>query len=95
MSTHISSKCGHEEHIFGTGGGQRMSDQNDVDFLGSLPLDMRIRVETDSGKPTVVADPECRISLIYRDIARRVAAKLSLRKKDFSAKCPNIVIQNT
>jgi ATP-binding protein involved in chromosome partitioning len=95
MSTHICSKCGHEEHIFGEGGGQRMSEQNDVDFLGALPLDMRIRVETDSGKPTVVADPECRISQIYRDIARRVAAKLSLKKKDFSAKFPSIVIQNT
>jgi len=95
MSTHICSKCGHEEHIFGTGGGVRMSEQNDVDFLGALPLDMRIRVETDSGKPTVVADPDCRISQIYRDIARRVAAKLSLKKKDFSAKFPNIVIQNT
>jgi len=95
MSTHICSKCGHEEHIFGEGGGQRMSEQNDVDFLGALPLDIRIRVETDSGKPTVVADPECRISQIYRDIARRVAAKLSLKKKDFSAKFPSIVIQNT
>jgi ATP-binding protein involved in chromosome partitioning len=95
MSTHICSKCGHEEHIFGTGGGQRMSEQNDVDFLGALPLDIRIREETDSGKPTVVADPECRISQIYRDIARRTAAKLSLRKKDFSAKFPSIVIQNT
>jgi ATP-binding protein involved in chromosome partitioning len=95
MSTHICSKCGHEEHIFGQGGGERMSEQNDVDFLGALPLDIRIRVETDSGKPTVVADPECRISQIYRDIARRVAAKLSLRKKDFSAKFPSIVIQNT
>jgi ATP-binding protein involved in chromosome partitioning len=95
MSTHICSKCGHEEHIFGQGGGERMSEQNDVDFLGALPLDIRIRVETDSGKPTVVADPECRISQIYRDIARRVAAKLSLKKKDFSAKFPSIVIQNT
>ena len=95
MSTHICSKCGHEEHIFGTGGGQKMADQYDVDYLGALPLDIRIREETDSGKPTVVADPECRISQIYRDIARRVAAKLSLRKKDFSAKFPSIVIQNT
>ena len=95
MSTHICSKCGHEEHIFGAGGGEKMAEQYDVDFLGALPLDMRIREETDSGKPTVVADPECRIAHIYRDIARRVAAKLSLRKKDFSAKFPSIVIQNT
>ncbi len=95
MSTHICSKCGHEEHIFGAGGGQKMADQYDVDFLGALPLDMRIREETDAGKPTVVADPECHVSQIYRDIARRVTAKLSLQKKDLSAKFPNIVIQNT
>ena len=95
MSTHICSKCGHEEHIFGAGGGAKMAEQYDVDFLGALPLDMRIREETDAGKPTVAADPECRISHIYRDIARRVTAKLSLQKKDFSAKFPNIVIQNT
>ena len=94
MSIHICSKCGHEEHIFGQGGGQRMSEQYDVDFLGALPLDIRIREETDSGKPTVVAEPDSRIAQIYRDIARRVAAKLSLKAKDFSARFPNIVIQN-
>ena len=95
MSTHICSKCGHEERIFGAGGGQKMAEQYDVDFLGALPLDIRIREETDAGKPTVVADPECRIAQIYREIARRVAAKLSLQKKDFSLKFPSIVIQNT
>jgi len=95
MSIHICSKCGHEEHIFGKGGGGRMAEENDVDFLGALPLDIRIREETDAGKPTVVAEPDSRIAQMYRDIARRVAAKLSLQKKDFSAKFPNIVIQNT
>jgi len=95
MSTHICSKCGHEEHIFGQGGGTSMAKQYDVDFLGSLPLDIRIREETDAGKPTVVAEPEHKISLIYRDIARRVAAKLARRKKDYSSKFPNIVIQNS
>ncbi len=95
MSTHICSKCGHEEHIFGEGGGARMAKQYDVDFLGGLPLDIRIREETDSGKPTVVADPECEISLLYRAIARRVAAKLSLQKKDYASKFPNIVIKKT
>ena len=95
MSTHICSKCGHEEHIFGEGGGQRMAADYDVDFLGALPLDIRIREETDSGKPTVVADPECRISQIYREIARRLGAKLALQKKDYAAKFPSIVIQNT
>jgi len=95
MSTHICSKCGHEEHIFGAGGGSRMAEQYDVDFLGAVPLDIRIREQTDSGKPTVVADPDGQLAQIYRDIARRVAAKLSRKKKDFSAAFPNIVIQNT
>ena len=94
MSIHICSNCGHEEHIFGSGGGQRMSDQADVDFLGALPLDIRIREETDAGKPTVVAEPESRIAQIYRDIARRTAAKLSLQAKNYAAKFPKIVIQN-
>ncbi|MHB1585801.1 MAG: iron-sulfur cluster carrier protein ApbC [Acidiferrobacteraceae bacterium] len=95
MSTHICSKCGHEEHIFGAGGGLRMAEQYEVDFLGSLPLDIRIRVDSDDGRPTVVADPEGRLAQIYREIARRVSAKLSLTRKDFSSKFPNIVIQNT
>ncbi len=95
MSIHICSKCGHEEHIFGQGGGTAMSEQYGVDLLGSLPLDIHIREETDSGKPTVVAQPESRASEIYREIARRTAAKLSLQAKDYAAKFPRIVIQNT
>jgi ATP-binding protein involved in chromosome partitioning len=94
MSIHICSECGHEEHIFGKGGGQNMSEEFDVDFLGALPLDIRIREETDSGKPTVVAEPDSRIAQIYREIARRTAAKLSLQAKNHSAKFPQIVIQN-
>ena len=94
MSIHICSKCGHEEHIFGKGGGQSMSEQYDVDFVGALPLDIKIREEVDNGRPTVAVDPDSRIAQIYRDIARRLAAKLSLRAKEFSAKFPNIVIQN-
>jgi len=94
MSIHICSKCGHEEHIFGAGGGQSMADQYNVDMLGSLPLDISIRESTDGGKPSVVAEPEGRIAQIYRQIARRVAAKLSKRAKDYSAAFPKIVIQN-
>ena len=94
MSIHICSKCGHEEHIFGSGGGQSMAEQYGVDLLGSLPLDINIREETDSGKPTVVAQPDSRITQIYRAIARRTAAKLSLQAKDYAAKFPRIVIQN-
>lgn len=95
MSIHICSQCGHEEYIFGTGGGQRMAEQYGVDLLGDLPLDIRIREETDGGKPTVAAEPDSRIAQIYREIARRVAAKLSQRAKDFSAKFPKIVIQQS
>ncbi len=94
MSIHICSNCGHEEHIFGEGGGMRMAEQYGVGFLGALPLDIRIREETDSGKPTVVAEPDHRISQIYREIARKTAAKLSLQAKSYAAKFPNIVIQN-
>ena len=94
MSIHICSECGHEEHIFGKGGGQSMADQYNVDMLGALPLDMSIRVSTDEGKPTVVAEPDSRITEIYCQIARRIGAKLSKQAKDFSAAFPKIVIQN-
>jgi len=94
MSIHICSECGHAEHIFGAGGGERMAEESDVDMLGALPLDISIRVGTDEGKPSVVADPEGTIATIYRDIARRVAAKLSQKTKDHSSAFPNIVIQN-
>ncbi len=94
MSIHICSKCGHEEHIFGAGGGLRMAEQYDVDFLGSLPLDISIRENADSGRPSVVADPEGRIAQMYREIARHTAAKLSLQAKSYAAKFPKIVIQN-
>jgi len=94
MSIHICSNCGHEEPIFGSGGGQALALQNGVDLLGQLPLDIRIREETDGGKPTVAADPDTRISQIYREIARKTAAKLSLQAKSYAAKFPRIVIQN-
>ncbi len=94
MSIHICSECGHEEHIFGEGGGQRMSEDHNVDFLGALPLDRKIREEVDSGRPSVVAEPDGRIAQIYRDIARRTAAKLALKSRDHAAKFPQIVIQN-
>jgi ATP-binding protein involved in chromosome partitioning len=95
MSIHICSKCGHEEHIFGDGGGQRMADEQKTPFLGSLPLDIRIREETDGGRPTVIAEPASRIAELYREIARRAAARLSLQARNYSHKFPNIVIQNT
>ncbi len=93
MSTHICSNCGHEEHIFGSGGGRRMAEQYGVDFLGDIPLDLSIRENADNGRPSVVADPDGPISQNYKAIARCASAKLAMRKKDFSAKFPNIVIQ--
>ena len=95
MSTHICSSCGHEEHIFGAGGGSRMAEEANVNLLGALPLEMSIRLQADSGKPTVVAEPDSRTSTIYREIARKAAARLSKQAKDYSAKFPKIVIQNT
>ena len=93
MSTHICSNCGHEEPIFGQGGGQRMAQQYGTDFLGDIPLDIAIRKGVDEGKPTVCANPESEITAIYKKIARNAAARLAMRKKDFSSRFPNIVIQ--
>jgi len=94
MGLHICSSCGHEEHIFGQGGGERMSDEHEVDFLGSLPLESRIRADVDEGKPTVVSEPEGRVAQIYRDIARRAAAKLSRQGKEYASVFPSISITN-
>lgn len=93
MSMHICSQCGHEEAIFGHGGGLSMAEKNDVELLGALPLDIHIRELADSGRPTVVADPDSRAADMYREIARKMAAKLALRNKDYSGKFPNIVIK--
>src|ERR1700730_14315748 len=76
MSTHICSNCGHEERIFGEGGGERMGKDYGVELLGALPLDIKIREQADSGMPTVVADPDGRTAEIYKRIARRVAVKI-------------------
>jgi ATP-binding protein involved in chromosome partitioning len=95
MSVHICSACGHVEHIFGQGGGDSMAKQYEVDMLGALPLDMSIREGADNGRPTVAIDPDSKIADIYREIARKVSARLSLRARDFSAKFPKIVIENS
>jgi ATP-binding protein involved in chromosome partitioning len=95
MSTHICSQCGHEEHIFGAGGGEKMCADYDVEFLGGLPLDIRIREQADSGNPTVVSDPDGNIAKVYKQIARRVAVKIADMAQDHSAAFPKIVVQNT
>jgi len=95
MSTHICSECGHEEHIFGAGGGERMSQDFDVAFLGSLPLDIRIREQTDGGKPTVEAEPDSSIAAAYREVARRAAGQLSVQSRNLAMRMPEIKIENT
>jgi len=95
MSLHICSACGHEERIFGEGGGERMCKDYNVEFLGSLPLDGAIRADTDAGTPSVVSDPDGRVTDIYKMIARRVAVKIGETSEDHSNKFPSIVISNT
>ncbi len=95
MAIHVCSKCGHAEHIFGEGGGERMCREYDVPFLGSLPLDIRIREQADSGRPTVVADPDGAVAQSYMAIARKVAVAVAQKAEDFSSKFPSIVVQNT
>ena len=95
MSVHVCSNCGHADHIFGEGGGESMAAQYGVDLLGELPLDTAIREGMDSGKPVVALQPDSRAAEIYREIARKVAGKLATRAKDYSARFPNIVVQNT
>jgi ATP-binding protein involved in chromosome partitioning len=95
MSIHVCPKCGHESHIFGSGGAERMCKEYGTELLGQLPLDESIREQADSGKPTVVSDPDGRAAEIYRRIARRCAVKIAESQKDMTSKFPNIVVQNT
>lgn len=94
MSVHVCSQCGHEEKIFGEGGGERMAGECQLDLLGSLPLDVTIRKQTDGGTPTVAIEPEGKNAKLYREIARQVSAKLALQIKDYSHKFPQVVIKN-
>jgi ATP-binding protein involved in chromosome partitioning len=94
MSTFICPKCGTTESIFGEGGGEQLATENDVKLLGELPLQKSIREEMDKGTPTVSENPESPVSMVFREIARKMAAILSMRKKDYSSSFPKIVIQN-
>ena len=94
MSVHICSKCGHFEHIFGQGGGDEMSKDYEIDVLGALPLDIKIREALDVGKPTLISDPDGPASATYRDIARSVGLKLARRKRDYSQTFPKIKVEN-
>ena len=92
MAVHVCSQCGHAEHIFGEGGGQRMAADFGLDYLGALPLAMAIRQQADGGTPTVAAEPDGANAAVYRDIARRVAVAIAAQGKDFSSKFPTITV---
>ena len=92
MAVHVCSNCGQVEHIFGADGGKKMAADYGMDYLGALPLDMSIRLQADSGKPTVVADPDGEVAQIYKKVAREVAVKIARQAKDFSSKFPTISI---
>ena len=95
MAMHVCSNCGHIEHIFGQDGGRRMAAEYGMDYLGSLPLDIGIRVQADAGSPTVASEPDSEIAGRYKHMAREIAVKIAQRTKDFSAKFPTITIKNT
>jgi len=95
MSTHVCSHCGHEEPLFGTGGGQQLAEQYEVDLLGQLPLEIDIRLQTDSGSPTVVAAPDSAAAQAYLRAARRMAVRLAMQGRDYSSKFPNIVVEDS
>ncbi len=92
MAVHVCSNCGHVEHIFGADGGKKMAAQYGMDYLGALPLDINIRLQADSGKPTVVADPDGDVAAIYKAVARTVAVGIAEKAKDFSTKFPTITV---
>jgi len=95
MSVHVCSRCGHAEHLFGSGGGARMAAEYGIPLLGELPLDIRIREEADGGTPTVVAEPDGARALAYLRMARRTAARLATLNKDYSKRFPKITIEPT
>ena len=92
MAVHVCSNCGHVEHIFGADGGKRYAAEKGIDYLGALPLALSIREQADSGRPSVVADPEGEVAAIYKAIARQVAIRIAAKSKDFSSKFPSITI---
>ena len=92
MAVHVCTNCGHVEHIFGADGGRRMATEQGIDYLGALPLSLQIRVQADSGRPTVVAEPDSEVAQVYKKVARDLAVKVALKARDFSSKFPTITV---
>jgi ATP-binding protein involved in chromosome partitioning len=94
MSMHICSACGHQEAIFGEGGGELLSQDYQVPLLGKLPLDRQIRAALDKGTPSLVESPNSAISETYRQIAREMASRLSYLSKDYAKGSETIAVSN-
>lgn len=92
MAAHVCTNCGHVEHIFGAEGGKQMAAEYGIDYLGALPLSLQIRLQADSGKPTVVAEPDSEAAQIYKKVARDLAVKVALKARDFTSKFPTITV---
>lgn len=92
MAVHVCSQCGHTEHIFGADGGKKMAAEYGMAYLGALPLDIKIRLQADTGKPTVVAEPDGDVATIYKAVARQMAVAIAAKNRDFSSKFPSIKI---
>lgn len=93
MATYHCPNCGHEAHIFGQHGGERLAEACGVPLLGSMPLDLGIREQADSGRPTLVAAPDSKVAGLYREMARKLGAGLALLPKDHSGKMPGVSVQ--
>jgi ATP-binding protein involved in chromosome partitioning len=95
MAVHVCSNCQHVEHIFGADGGRKLAQDYQADYLGALPLAMQIRLQADSGTPTMVADPQGAVAAIYRDVALKLAVAIAAKNKDFSGKFPTITVSKS
>lgn len=94
MSVHVCENCGHEQHIFGADGGRHLAEQYGVPYLGGLPLDESIREQADGGNPTVAAAPNSPQARLYIDVARRMAAQMSLRGRGAENEFPTIIVED-
>ena len=94
MSTHICTSCGHEEAIFGKGGGEQMAKDFEIPLLGQLPLAIEIRSALDDGNPTVAQDPGSAAAQSYRKLALRTAGALAVMPRSMTFKMPEIVVSN-
>ena len=94
MSVHICSNCGHQEPLFGAGGGSRMAEQHQTELLGELPLNISIREQADSGKPFYLSHADHPAATAYQDIASRMSARLALLARDYSSRFPTISVVN-